>query len=111
MNRFSGRTLLVLALAIAWQPGLAQTPKCSVGVNVNSFQNFSAADQQVILVTGPVFYPNAPLRPADEKQHMRSAMPLSYADPARNEPDRDSIYRGGALMEAGRQAVAPMPAH
>lgn len=42
---------------------------------------------------------------------MRSAMPLSYADPERNEPDRDSIYRGGALMEAGRQAVAPMPAH
>jgi hypothetical protein len=27
-----------------------------------------------------------------------------------NEPDRDSIYRGGALMEAGRLAVAPMPA-
>jgi hypothetical protein len=28
-----------------------------------------------------------------------------------NEPDRDSIYRGGVLMEAGRLAVAPMPAH
>jgi hypothetical protein len=27
-----------------------------------------------------------------------------------NEPDRDSIYRGGTLMEAGRQVVAPMPA-
>jgi len=27
-----------------------------------------------------------------------------------NEPDRDSIYRGGTLMEAGRLAVAPMPA-
>jgi len=27
-----------------------------------------------------------------------------------NEPDQDSIYRGGILMEAGRQAVAPMPA-
>jgi hypothetical protein len=27
-----------------------------------------------------------------------------------NEPDHDSIYRAGVLMEAGRQAVAPMPA-
>ena len=27
-----------------------------------------------------------------------------------NEPDHDSIYRGGVLMEAGRQATAPMPA-
>jgi hypothetical protein len=26
-----------------------------------------------------------------------------------NEPDHDSIYRGGALMEAGREAIAPMP--
>lgn len=92
-----------------------------VGVNVNSFQNFSAADQQAIveqlkragvrfvrtslrpddknmdlaktlqsegiglvLVTGPVFAPNAQLRPADEKRHMRSAMPLSSADSERS---------------------------
>ena len=27
-----------------------------------------------------------------------------------NEPDHDSIYRGRVLMEAGRQATAPMPA-
>lgn len=27
-----------------------------------------------------------------------------------NEPDRDSIYRGGELMEAGQQAIGPMPA-
>ena len=27
-----------------------------------------------------------------------------------NEPDHDFIYRGGALMEAGRLAIAPMPA-
>jgi hypothetical protein len=26
-----------------------------------------------------------------------------------NEPDYDSIYRGGAIMEAGKQAIAPMP--
>jgi hypothetical protein len=28
-----------------------------------------------------------------------------------NEPDHDSIYRAGAIMEAGKEAVAPMPAH
>jgi hypothetical protein len=27
-----------------------------------------------------------------------------------NEPDHDSIYRNGTLMEAGKQAIAPMPA-
>jgi len=27
-----------------------------------------------------------------------------------NEPDNDSIYRGGVLMDAGKQAIAPMPA-
>ena len=120
MKRFSGTTLLFSAMAIvmAWQPSVAQTPKCAVGVNVNSLQNFSATDQQAIveqlkrsgvafvrtslrpddknmslaknlqsagiglvLVTGARFAPNAPLRPADEKRHMRSAMPLSYADP------------------------------
>jgi hypothetical protein len=26
-----------------------------------------------------------------------------------NEPDRDSIYRGGSIMDAGRLAIAPMP--
>ncbi len=26
-----------------------------------------------------------------------------------NEPDKDSIYRGGGIMDAGRRAVAPMP--
>ena len=28
-----------------------------------------------------------------------------------NEPDRNSIYRGEVIMEAGRRAIAPMPAH
>jgi hypothetical protein len=28
-----------------------------------------------------------------------------------NESDRGSIYRGGGSMEAGRQAIATMPAH
>jgi hypothetical protein len=114
---------------MAWQPGLAQATKCPVGVNVNSFQNFSAADQQVIveqlkrsgvgfvrtslrpddknmnlaknlqsegiglvLVPGFEFYPNAPLRPADEKRHMRSAMPLSYADPERSRAYFQTVF-------------------
>jgi hypothetical protein len=28
-----------------------------------------------------------------------------------NEPDPNSIYRGGSLMDAGKQAIASMPAH
>ena len=28
-----------------------------------------------------------------------------------NEPDRASVYRGGQLLEAGKEAIAPMPAH
>jgi hypothetical protein len=28
-----------------------------------------------------------------------------------NEPDRDSIYRGDGIMDAGKKAVAPMPTH
>lgn len=121
MHRVSWKILFVLALAMPWQPGRAQETKCAVGVNVNSFQNFSAADQQVIVeqlkrsgvryvrtslrpddknmtlaknlqaagiglivVPGPQFAPNAQQRPADAKTHMRSAMPLSAADPERS---------------------------
>jgi hypothetical protein len=110
--------LFVLPLLTMWQPGFAQGTKCPVGVNVNGFQNLSAADQQTIvdqlkrsgvgfvrtslrpddknmtlaknfqlegiglvLVTGAEFSPNAKLRPADDKTHMRAAMPLSGADP------------------------------
>jgi len=115
-NHPFGRTLFVLALLC--QVGLAQETKCVIGINVNSFQNFSAADQQVIveqlnqsgigfvrtsmrpddkntnlaktlqseglglvLVPGVEFSPSAKLRPADERRHMRSAMPLPSADP------------------------------
>jgi hypothetical protein len=122
MSPFTRRALLILTLALtsvlAWVPSSAREIVCPVGVNVNSFQNFSPADQQTIvdqlkrsgvgfvrtslrpddknmnlaknlqsegiglvLVVGPVFLPNAQLRPADEKRHMRSAMPLSTADP------------------------------
>ncbi|MGH8782005.1 hypothetical protein [Paraburkholderia sp.] len=121
--------LFVLALTIISQPALAQEAKCDVGTNVNSFQNFSAADQQTIvdqlkqsgvrfvrtslrpdeknmtlaknlqsegiglvLVTGAEFYPNAPLRPADQKRHMRSAMPLSYADPVASRAYYQTVF-------------------
>jgi hypothetical protein len=112
---------VVLMLILTLVPDLARGRECAVGVNVNSFQNFSAAEQQTIvdqlkrsgvgfvrtslrpddknmnlaknlqsdgiglvLVVGPVFLPNAPLRPADPKRYMRSAVPLSYADPERS---------------------------
>jgi hypothetical protein len=121
ISPFTWRAPFVLTLVLtvlAWVPVFAAEMVCPVGVNVNSFQNFSAADQQTIvdqlkrsgvgfvrtslrtddknmslaknlqsegiglvLVVGPVSLPNARLRPADEKRHMRSAMPLSAADP------------------------------
>ncbi len=102
---------------------------CNVGVNVNSFQNFSAADQETIveqlvssgvhcvrtslrpddknihlakelqdkgvglvLVPGAEFLPGAPPRPADAKTHMRSAMPLSWADPERSRAFYQSLF-------------------
>ena len=118
---FPAGACVVLMLLWASMPCFAQGIRCPVGVNVNSLQNFSAAEQEVIvtqlrqsgvrfvrtslrpddknmklaktlesdgiglvLVTGPLFSPNAPLRPADPKRHMRSAMPLSHADPERS---------------------------
>jgi hypothetical protein len=115
------KALFVLTVGMTCQPGLAQETKCPVGVNVNSFQNVSAADQQVIVgqlkqsgvhfvrtslrpdeknmnlaktlqsegiglvvVPGFQYLADAKLRPADEKHHMRSAMPLSAADPEKS---------------------------
>uniref|UniRef100_A0A372IRF5 Glycoside hydrolase family 5 domain-containing protein n=1 Tax=Paracidobacterium acidisoli TaxID=2303751 RepID=A0A372IRF5_9BACT len=119
----------VLTAGMAWQTGLAQEPGCAVGVNVNSFQNFSAAEQQTIveqlrhsgvrfvrtslrpddknmtlaknlqdagiglvLVSGPEFVPNILPRPADARSHMRSAMPLSAADPERSRTYYQAIF-------------------
>jgi hypothetical protein len=121
--------LAALTLALVWNPWVANATECPVGVNVNSFQNFSAADQQTIvdqlkrsgvgfvrtslrpddknmklaknlqsegiglvLVTGPVFLQNASLRPADPQRHMRSAMPLSYADPERSQAYFQTVF-------------------
>ncbi len=118
LRKYSGLSVLALTVVLA-ASGSASAARCPVGVNVNSFQNFTAEEQQVIvgqlkrsgvrfvrtslrpddknmalaknlqsegiglvLVPGPVFLPNAPLRPADPQRHIRSAMPLSFADPA-----------------------------
>lgn len=133
MSHFTRRAsyvlTLVLTLLLARVPGFAREVVCPVGVNVNSFQNFSASDQQTIidqlkrsgvgfvrtslrpddknmnlaknlqsdgiglvLVVGPVFLSNARLRPADDKRYMRSAMPLSAADPERSKAYYQTVF-------------------
>src|SRR5580704_2210952 len=129
MNHSAWRTPFVLALSLTSGLGLALGTECPVGVNVNSFQNFSAAEQQMIveqlkscgvsfvrtslrpddknmnlaknlqsegiglvLVPGVEFYPNAPLRAADPKRGMRSAWPLSYADPERSRAYYQTLF-------------------
>jgi hypothetical protein len=49
MNHSAWRTPFVLALSLTSGLGLALGTECPVGVNVNSFQNFSAAEQQMIV--------------------------------------------------------------
>jgi hypothetical protein len=71
----------VLAFATVWQLGLAQETKCGVGVNVNSFQNFSAADQQVIveqLKRSGVRFVRTSLRP-DDKNTAKAAQESLHA--------------------------------
>lgn len=129
MNHSAWRTPFVLALSLTWGLALALGTECPVGVNVNSFQNFSAAEQQMIveqlkrcgvsfvrtslrpddknmnlaknlqsegiglvLVPGVEFYPNAPLRAADPKRGMRSALPLSSADPERSRAYYQTLF-------------------
>jgi len=109
--------------------GFSRATDCPVGVNVNSFQNFSAAEQNtlllqlkssgvrcvrtsmrpddkdlslirrmqdegvgLVLVVGPVFLPNAPVRPANAQHHMRSARPLSWSDPVRSKVNFQSLF-------------------
>lgn len=103
---------------------------CDVGVNVNSFQNFDAAKQEIIVrqlvaskvrcvrtslrpddknihlakelqdkgigliwVVGAEFPPDTPVRPADAQRHMRSALPLSAADPDRSREFYRSLFK------------------
>jgi len=130
MKNPSWRMPFALALILVGSHGLAAWgAECAVGVNVNSFQNFSAPEQQVIveqlkqskvrfvrtslrpddknmnlaktlqsdgiglvLAPGVEFSPEAPLRPADAKRHMRSAKPLSYADPELSRANFQNVF-------------------
>ena len=130
MNHSAWRTPFVLALSLTWGLALALGTECPVGVNVNSFQNFSAAEQQMIveqLKRCGVSFVRTSLRPDDKNMNLAKNLqsegiglvlvpgvefyPRGLFWYVWNEPDRNSIYRGGVLMEAGRLAVAPMPAH
>ncbi len=112
---------LAVAVLLTCKQGFAQEATCPVGVNVNSFQNLTAAEQQgiveqlkgagvrfvrtslrpddknltlaknlqsvgigLVLVLNPEFSPDARPRPGDPQRHLRSAMPLSSADPMRS---------------------------
>ena len=60
--------------------------------NMNLAKNLQSEGIGLVLVVGAVFQPNAPLRPADDNRHMRSAMPLSYADPALSEAYYKTVF-------------------
>jgi hypothetical protein len=60
--------------------------------NMNLAKNLQSEGIGLVLVVGSVFQPNAPLRPADDKRHMRSAMPLSYADPELSEAYYQTVF-------------------
>ena len=129
MPHFFGRTPFLWALVLLLSFNLAGASECYVGVNVNSFQNFTTAQQRVlvgqlkrsgvhcvrtslrpddknmklaknlqaegiglVLVTGVQFPPDAPLRPADAKRHLRSARPLSFADPVLSRAYFQSVF-------------------
>lgn len=116
-------------LSLAAWPSQLWAQKYDAGVNVNSFQNFDAAQQEsivqqlvssgvhcvrtslrpddknlhlakelqdkgigLVLVPGAEFPPNTPSRPADTKRNMRSALPLSAADPERSRASYQSLF-------------------
>jgi non-reducing end alpha-L-arabinofuranosidase len=79
---------------------------CNVGVNVNNFQNFSAADQKTIVgqfVSSGVRCVRTSLRPDDKNIHL-----------AKELQDKGIglllVYRNGALLDAGKRAIARTPA-
>jgi hypothetical protein len=123
------RMAFVVVVSLVARPDLAWALGCNVGVNVNSFQNFSAAEQETIvqqlvtsgahcvrtslrpddknlhlanelqdkgiglvLVPGAEFAPGVQARPADAKRNMRSALPLSAADPERSRAFYQSLF-------------------
>ena len=73
MNHSTWRTPFVLALSLTSGLGLALGTECPVGVNVNSFQNFSAAEQQMIveqLKRCGVSFVRTSLRPDDKNMNL-----------------------------------------
>jgi hypothetical protein len=124
----SRMVFIAVLFSIIW-PILVRAQGCNVGVNVNSFHNFDAAEQEsivqqllssgvrcvrtflrpdeknihlakelqdkgigLVLVAGAEFLPKAPLRRADAQRHMRSALPLSWADPERSRVSYQSLF-------------------
>jgi hypothetical protein len=76
-NHSFWKTFLVLTLAMICQPGFAQRTECAVGVNVNSFQNFSAADQLAIveqLKQSGVRFVRTSLRPDDKNMTLAKTL-------------------------------------
>ncbi|MGX9427131.1 MULTISPECIES: hypothetical protein [Bradyrhizobium] len=72
MKRAISGIFSVVALSLA-VPGLASARGCDAGVNVNSFQNFDAAAQEVIvqqLITSGVRCVRTSLRPDDKNIHL-----------------------------------------
>jgi hypothetical protein len=60
--------------------------------NMTLAKNLQSEGIGLVLVTGAEFAPNAKLRPADEKRHMRAAMPLSSADPERSRAYYQTVF-------------------
>ena len=127
--RVIARMAFVIAVSLVARPDLVWALGCNAGVNVNSFQNFSAAEQETIvqqlvtsgahcvrtslrpddkdihlakelqdkgiglvLVPGAEFLPGTQARPADAKRNMRSALPLSAADPEHSRVSYQSLF-------------------
>lgn len=73
MHRSYLRAPFALALAMTWALSFAHGTACPVGVNVNSFQNFSAAEQQEIvgqLKHSGVGFVRTSLRPDDKNMNL-----------------------------------------
>jgi hypothetical protein len=60
--------------------------------NMNLAKLLQSEAIRLVLVPGVQFSADAPLRQADPRRHMRSAMPLSYADPERSRASFQTLF-------------------
>jgi hypothetical protein len=77
------RMLLVVMLSFAAWPSQLWAQKCDAGVNVNSFQNFDAAQQESIvqqLVSSGVHCVRTSLRPDDKNLHLAKNFRIRASD-------------------------------